>query len=261
MIDSVSAYLTNTEFDFAIRPSEELDHGHSSILFVMHDRGSNEQEALDTVAPLIGPLVTIVSIRGPVQIGANSFAFYDRREETVISGKSNVSHAQVLDLRPRLDKFINRPRPVRVEAAILGIGEGGTAVASLALYGGSAPHLFLSINGALWQATDQEMDEAWISHEVGGEQLAKTVAPYTHCFVAYGRQDPLYPRQCALDVCDAIDRVRRRLSFHAYSDMGRTPSEECFQDIRQWLRQCSRGMIYKGAVVGTEESDSRDPEE
>ncbi|MCR2807375.1 alpha/beta hydrolase [Paenibacillus soyae] len=189
------------------------------VVFMLHGKGSNEQNMLNLAAPLNEEFI-IVGIRGNLRLG-NGYQYYD------LISLGNPVRAMFDDAVGQLDAFIRYATdryPIDpAKRYVLGFSQGAILSMTLALTMGDQLRGIVALNGYVPGFVKTEYDLKDVS------QVAM--------FVSHGQFDTVFPIRIGHETAAYLETLSpRSLMFNIYeTDHG--VSGENQKDFANWLRQ------------------------
>ena len=204
-----------------VRPPRTSVEGQPPLLIQLHGIGSNERDLFE-FADLLDPRFLVISVRAPLVVGPDNFAWFDVRflpEGFII----NADH-----LRASHDTFIQfigeateayQTDPQRVY--LLGFSQGGSMSLAAAL---SHPALVAGV-AAMSSRIPQEV-VPWFAPK---EALVGLPVLMTH-----GTEDVVIPLSYAQQARQRLEDLPVDLTYHEY-EMGHQVSPKSLDDVLAWL--------------------------
>lgn len=204
-----------------VRPPTTQTKGKPPVLILLHGIGSNERE-MASLAPAMDPRFIVVSVRSPIPIGPDAFAWFQVRFTP--QGPS-IDASQAEAGWKRLAGFIQEivakydGDPARVYVA--GFSQGGIMALATLL---TAPRL---LAGAVCMS-GRLLPEV-LPHAAPREVLAGTPALLLH-----GTADTKLGIEYARKARETLERLGIRLAYQEFP-MGHEISPESLQTAQVWL--------------------------
>lgn len=195
---------------------------HPPLLILLHGVGGNEQNLFSFANDLPSNYL-VVSARGPLTLGANSFAWF---QVDFSSGRPQINEQQAENARLMLVDFIENLKneldfdPKQVY--LMGFSQGGIMSYSVAL---TAPEKIKGI--AVMSGRLLPEIKPFIAD---GHRLEKL-----KIFISHGKQDAVLNYQFATDALAYLETKGMTPEFHSY-DEGHTINKQMFDDVNQWLK-------------------------
>lgn len=205
---------------YELRPPRAGSMQGAPLLVLLHGVGGNERNLLPT-AEHLDPRFAVVSVRGPLQIGPDGFAFFNVQftpEPVPNADQAEASRVALLEFLPELvrEQGID-PKQV----FLMGFSQGAIIGASVTL---SQPDLI----AGLVMLSGRILPEAHPTF-APPEQLRDT-----HVFVAHGVHDAKLGIHHGRASQALLSRLGVELTYQEY-DMGHEITAAELQDVNTWL--------------------------
>lgn len=211
----------NTKLHYLLR-QPKIKTENPPLLILLHGVGGNEQNLFSFARNLPDNFV-VISARGPLTFGANSFAWFQVDFST---GKPQINEQQAENARKMLIDFIEDLKteisfdPKQVY--LMGFSQGGIMSYSVAL---TAPE---KVNGiAVMSGRLLPEIKPFIADDKRLEKLK--------IFISHGKQDAVLNYQYAVDALDFLKTKKLNPEFHSYEE-GHTVNQQMFDDVNHWLK-------------------------
>lgn len=211
----------NTKLHYAVR-QPKVQTTNPPLLILLHGVGGNEQN-LFSFAPELPDNFVVVSARGPLTFGPNSFAWFQVDFST---GKPQINAEQAENARKMIIDFID---DLKTEISfdsnqvyLIGFSQGGIMSYSVSL---TAPEKIKGI--AVMGGRLLPEIKPFIADDKRLEKL-KT-------FISHGKQDAVLNYQYALDASEFLKTKNLNPEFHSYEE-GHTVNKQMFDDVNLWLK-------------------------
>ena len=184
-------------------------------LLLLHGVGSNEAN-LASLATFLPEDLEVLLLRGPLQIGPQSFAWY---QVSFTSNGPSFSYEQAESSRQLLQTFIEALP--QLPTAIAGFSQGGIMSSSV---GVTQPELvkgFALLSGRMLREIEPQIASA--------ERLKSTSA-----FIAHGHRDGVLPLDWAEESSAWLNRIGVAHESHHY-DMAHEIIDQELADFSKWL--------------------------
>lgn len=194
---------------------------HPPVLILLHGVGSNEED-LFSLANRLPDDFLIISARAPIQLGANSFAWYQVDFST---GKPVFNVEQEKKSRAILIKFIDQ---IKDKYAVSGkIYLGGFSQGAIMSYsvGLTQPNL---VNGIAVMS-------GRLLEEIKPVVVPKDKLQALKIFVSHGVNDPVLNIQYARASVDYLKTLNIQPTYKEYPE-AHTISNDMLMDLVQWLK-------------------------
>ncbi|MFT4070381.1 MAG: prolyl oligopeptidase family serine peptidase [Dysgonamonadaceae bacterium] len=210
--------LRKKQLSYLVRPSSR--ESSPPLLILLHGARSNEEWMFD-FADLLPEEFLVVSVRGPIQYGLKSFAWFelDESEESIANEqKLKDSIEQILSF---IDEIIEKYQADPQRVILLGFSQGGISSYNIAL-------------------THPEKIKAIVV--LGGRMLREIKPLAVHpkriqqvkMFIGHGLQDRRLVFEKALEAADYLRSQGVNFEMHAYND-DHTINGEMIWDVNNWL--------------------------
>lgn len=213
-----------TKLHYLIR-EPKIKTANPPLVILLHGVGGNEQN-LFSFAPELPDNFVVVSARGPLTFGANSFAWFQVDFST---GKPQINAEQAENSRLMLIDFINDLKSEvhfnSEEVYLMGFSQGGIMSYSVAL---TAPEKVKGI--AVMSGRLLPEIKPFMADEKHLEKLK--------IFISHGKQDAVLNYQYAIDASDFLKTKNLHPDFHSYEE-GHTVNRQMFDDVNLWLKNNS----------------------
>jgi len=246
MDDLITRYHATSSLHYAWLQSADLTAQRQGRVYVLHDRGSNEQEALNAVRSLAHPALNIFAIRGPVQIGDEAYAWLeDTSDPSSPNSHMPATYQDMILFWGKLvrkiillDKDLFQPYPFHGGYLALGIGEGGTIILS-SILSSLVFSRSVAINPGELRTGPDEIASLLVkprSPLLPGSSLISALASIENkdSFIAQSLQCEANPPQNGREARDLLVSFQSPAVYREY-EMGCTPSEQCLGDIKEWM--------------------------
>lgn len=191
------------------------------LLILLHGVGGNEQN-LFSFADALPDNYLVVSARGPLTLGANSFAWF---QVDFSSGRPQINEKQAEVARLTLLDFIESLKKDLdfddKQVYLMGFSQGGIMSYSVALTEPEKIKGIAVMSGRLLPEV-----KPLVADE---KRLSKL-----KIFVSHGRQDQVLHFPFATEAVDYLKSKGLNPDFHAY-DEGHTINQQMLVDVRRWL--------------------------
>jgi phospholipase/carboxylesterase len=210
----------STDLMYELRPPRQGTLQGAPLLVLLHGVGGNERNLLG-LAEALDPRFAVASVRGPLQVGPDGYAFFQVRftpEPVADAQQAETSRAALTDLLPRLvsEHGFN---PVRI--FLLGFSQGAIIGASVTL---SRPELV----AGLVMLSGRILPEARLGF-ASNEQLQQT-----EVFVAHGVHDAKLGIHHGRASEALLTELGVPMTYREY-DMAHEISEAELGDVSAWL--------------------------
>ncbi|MFC0780813.1 alpha/beta hydrolase [Flavobacterium sp. HJSW_4] len=210
-----------TKLHYLIR-EPKIKTANPPLVILLHGVGGNEQN-LFSFAPELPDNFVVVSARGPLTFGPNSFAWFQVDFST---GKPQINAEQAENSRLMLIDFINDLKSEinfnSEEVYLMGFSQGGIMSYSVAL---TAPEKVKGI--AVMSGRLLPEIKPFMADEKRLEKLK--------IFISHGKQDAVLNYQYAIDATDFLKTKNLNPDFHSYEE-GHTVNRQMFDDVNLWLK-------------------------
>ncbi|MCV2483590.1 alpha/beta hydrolase-fold protein [Flavobacterium sp. SH_e] len=210
-----------TKLHYLIR-EPKIKTANPPLVILLHGVGGNEQN-LFSFAPEFPENFVVVSARGPLTFGPNSFAWFQVDFST---GKPQINAEQAENSRLMLIDFITDLKSEinfnSEEVYLMGFSQGGIMSYSVAL---TAPEKVKGI--AVMSGRLLPEIKPFMADEKRLEKLK--------IFISHGKQDAVLNYQYALDAFDFLKTKNLNPHFHSYEE-GHTVNRQMFDDVNLWLK-------------------------
>ncbi len=210
-----------TKLRYLIR-EPKIKTANPPLVILLHGVGGNEQN-LFSFAPELPDNFVVVSARGPLTFGANSFAWFQVDFST---GKPQINAEQAENSRLMLIDFINDLKSEvhfnSDEVYLMGFSQGGIMSYSVALTSPEKVKGIAVMSGRLLPEI-----KPFMADEKRLEKLK--------IFISHGKQDAVLNYQYAIDATDFLKTKNLNPDFHSYEE-GHTVNRQMFDDVNLWLK-------------------------
>jgi phospholipase/carboxylesterase len=200
----------------------KIKTAHPPLLILLHGVGGNEQN-LFSFANDLPDNYLVVSARGPLILGANSFAWF---QVDFAGGRPQINEQQAENARLILIDFIEKLKNEldfdQEQVYLMGFSQGGIMSYSVAL---TVPEKIKGI--AVMSSRLLPEIKPFVADE---QRLAKL-----KIFISHGKQDAVLNYQYATDALVYLKTKKLSPEFHSY-DEGHTINKQMFDDVNQWLK-------------------------
>lgn len=211
-----------TKLHYLIR-EPKIKTANPPLVILLHGVGGNEQN-LFSFAPELPDNFVVVSARGPLTFGPNSFAWFQVDFST---GKPQINAEQAEKSREMLIDFISDLKSEinfnPDEVYLMGFSQGGIMSYSVAL---TAPEKVKGI--AVMSGRLLPEIKPFMADEKGLENLK--------IFISHGKQDAVLNYQYAVDASDFLKTKNLNPNFHSYEE-GHTVNKQMVDDVNLWLKK------------------------
>jgi len=207
------------------------------VFFMLHDAGSNEDEVVDRVRSHVSPYLTVVSIRGPIDLGNGKYAWFDPQ---VVEDEALLS--TVAELHEKLYRFMRTGNFTlsQVESRSWLYCEGQAGI--LGLYNYQADKFIadtiMTVGARFPVALRQPLDK-------------RRIYARPDLYLAHGLHDAVVPIEEARELRAWLLTSPAGIAYSEH-EMGHTPSDECLATIHRWLSPFYPPYVRGGAKVDPE---------
>lgn len=216
----MNSTIKNTKLFYLVR-QPKIKTANPPLLILLHGVGGNEQN-LFSFAPNLPENFVVVSARGPLTFGPNSFAWFQVDFST---GKPQINEQQAENARQIIIDFI---KDLKTEinfddqqVYLMGFSQGGIMSYSVAL---TAPEKVKGI--AVMSGRLLPEIKPLVAEEKSLQKL--------DVFISHGKQDQVLNYQYAIDALEYLKTKKLNPEFHSYEE-GHTVNQQMFQDVNNWL--------------------------
>lgn len=196
---------------------------HPPLLLLLHGVGGNEQN-LFSFAESLPDNYLVVSARGPLTLGANSYAWF---QVDFSSGRPQINEKQAEAARVSIVDFIESLKKDldfdEQQVYLMGFSQGGIMSYSVALTEPEKINGIIVMSGRLLPEV-----KPLIADE---KRLAKL-----KIFVSHGKQDQVLHFPFATEAVDYLKSKGLNPDFHQY-DEGHTVNQQMLADVLVWLNK------------------------
>lgn len=211
----------NTKLHYVVR-QPKVQTANPPLLILLHGVGGNEQN-LFSFAPELPDTFVVVSARGPLTFGPNSFAWFQVDFST---GKPQINAEQAENARKMIIDFIEDLKTEinfdSQQVYLMGFSQGGIMSYSVSL---TAPEKVKGI--AVMSGRLLPEIKPLIADEKRLEKLK--------IFISHGKQDAVLNYQYAVDASEFLKTKNLNPEFHSYQE-GHTVNKQMFDDVNLWLK-------------------------
>jgi phospholipase/carboxylesterase len=194
---------------------------HPPLLLLLHGVGGNEQN-LFSFADALPDNYLVVSARGPLTLGANSYAWF---QVDFTSGRPQINEKQAEAARVTILEFIESLKKNldfdEKQVYLMGFSQGGIMSYSVALTEPEKIKGIAVLSGRLLPEV-----KPLVADE---KRLAKL-----KIFVSHGKQDQVLHFPFATEAVDYLKSKGLNPDFHQY-DEGHTVNQQMLDDVIKWL--------------------------
>lgn len=191
------------------------------LLLLLHGVGGNEDNLFSFADQLPGEFL-VVSVRGPLTFGPQSFAWF---QVNFNSGKPVINEQQAEDARVAILKFIQDLKTVEhfnaKKVFMIGFSQGGIMSYSVALTQPDKISGIAVMSGRLLPEVKPLV--------AGKQELANL-----KIFISHGKNDEVLTYQFATDADTYLKSLGLHPDFHSYEER-HTINDQMLSDITQWL--------------------------
>jgi phospholipase/carboxylesterase len=221
MITTTKANDTTAVLTYLVR-EPVIKSAHPPVIFLLHGVGSNEQD-LFAFAHQLPEKYLVISARGPITLGANSFAWY---QVDFSSGKPAINFQQEEESRAILTTFIGQMKEKYAinpdEIYVCGFSQG--AIMSYCM-GLTHPDLVKGIG--VWSGRLLEEIKPFIADK---EQL-----PALQVFVSHGTNDQMLSINYAKQGVAYLETLGIHPVYKEYQE-GHGLNRDMLADFINWLK-------------------------
>ncbi|OXA89545.1 alpha/beta hydrolase [Flavobacterium hercynium] len=191
------------------------------LLILMHGVGGNEQNMFSFVNALPDHFL-VVSARGPITLGANSFAWF---QVQFTAAGSVINEVQAESSRKEILKFIEDLKTIESfdenQVYLMGFSQGGIMSYSVAL---TEPEKIAGI----------AVMSGRLLPEIKPVVADKSRLKKLKIFISHGTHDSVLKFQYALDAQDYLKSKELNPNFHQYSE-DHTINPAMLNDVINWI--------------------------
>ncbi|THF85560.1 alpha/beta hydrolase [Deinococcus sp. KSM4-11] len=205
---------------FQLRPPRTGPMQGAPLLVLLHGVGGNERNLLP-VADALDPRFAVLSVRGPLQVSPDGFAFFNVRftpEPVPNAEEAEASRTALIDVLPRLVQEQGLD-PQRV--FLLGFSQGAIIGASVTL---SRPDLVAGLVMLSGRILPEARSTFAPAHALGEAPV----------FVAHGRQDAKLGIHHGRASRALLSDLGATFTYREY-DMGHEITAQELSDVNAWL--------------------------
>ncbi len=195
---------------------------NSKVIFLLHGYGSNEKD-LFSLKEFIPPDYTIISLRAPISLGLDSYAWYSINFQNTVDKWVDRDEAIqskniiINDILLHLEELNLKNKRV----SLLGFSQGAILSWSLGI---EYPHIVRNILPL----------SGFYNSEITKSNLNSKFK--LNCFTSHGINDPVIPIQWAQKGVECIKNDNIVIIFKQY-ESGHEISNENLKDIIKWLNE------------------------
>lgn len=213
---------TQPKLHYLVR-QPKVKTAHPPLLLLLHGVGGNEQN-LFSFADALPDNYLVVSARGPLTLGANSYAWF---QVDFSSGRPQINEIQAEAARVTLLDFIETLKKDldfdEKQVYLMGFSQGGIMSYSVALTEPEKIKGIAVMSGRLLPEV-----KPLVADE---KRLAKL-----KIFVSHGKQDQVLHFPFATEAVDYLESKGLNPDFHQYDD-GHTVNQQMLADVITWLNK------------------------
>lgn len=212
---------TKPSLHYLVRPPK-IKTENPPLLLLLHGVGSNEQNMFSFASSLPDKYL-VVSVRGPLTLGPNSYAWFNVRFS---GGGSIINEKEAENARKSIVQFLEdlklKENYDHHKVYLMGFSQGGIMSYSTAL---TAPEKIAGIavmSGRLLPEVKPLI--------ANNERLSKLKV-----YISHGKQDSVLQVQYAYDAIEYLKTKGINPEFHEYSE-DHTINKEMLADVNKWLK-------------------------
>jgi len=212
--------------------------GTYPIFFLLHDAGSNEDDVIDRVRPYLHEMLTIVSIRGPIDLGNGKYAWFDPE----LAADNELPLQRVAERHQKLYDYMRSGKfsMSLLDARTWLYCEGQAGI--LGLYNYQADRFVadsvITVGARFPVALRQPPDK-------------RRIYARPDLYLAHGLHDAVVPIEEARELRAWLLTSPAGIAYSEH-EMGHTPSDECLATIHRWLSPFNPPYVRGGAKVEAE---------
>jgi phospholipase/carboxylesterase len=195
---------------------------HPPLLILLHGVGGNEQNLFSFANDLPEDYL-VVSARGPLTLGPESFAWF---QVNFSSGRPQINEQQAEDARETILNFIESLKNELdfddQQVYLMGFSQGGIMSYSVAL---TAPETIKGIAVMSGRLLPE------VKPLIAGEKRLEKL----QIFISHGKQDAVLQFPYATDAVTYLQTKGLTPEFHQY-DEGHMINKQMFDDVKLWLK-------------------------
>lgn len=204
-------------------PAKEKSLAKAPVLIVMHGVGSNEKD-LAQFAETLDPRFAVISLRAPLTLAANSFAWFHVK---FTSQRPEHNREEAEQSRQLIKNFIedlkDNPEIDTSKIFLLGFSQGTIMSLSLALTEPELIHGVIAISGRTLQ-------------EASALAAQRDYSTTPKVLLLHGTDDSKLPLYHAEETAETLRKAHFDFEFRKYP-ADHTITTEMRNDIRKWLAE------------------------
>lgn len=210
-----------SEIKYLFIPPRKASSGKAPVLVALHGVGSNEKD-LASWAETLDPRFAIYSLRGPLELGPDSFAWFHVKftAEGPLHNKEEAESSRQL-LRKFLETLRQDPSVEASQIFLVGFSQGTIMGLSLVLTEPSSVAGLVAIGGRTLQ-------------EISAQARTRTYEKSPKVLLIHGAQDNKLPLSHALATEATLKGARFDFEFKTY-EAGHEINRAMTEDIQKWL--------------------------
>lgn len=217
----ITSQNTEPSLHYLVRPPK-IKTENPPLLLLLHGVGSNEQNMF-SFANSLPEKFLVVSVRGPLTLGPNSYAWFRVDFST---GRPLINEKEAEDARKSIIQFLDdlklKENYDDHKVYMMGFSQGGIMSYSTAL---TEPEKIKGIAVMSGRLLPEVKPLITSNERLSGLKV----------YISHGKQDNVLPVQYAYDAIDYLKSKGINPEFHEYSD-GHTVSEIMLSDVNKWLK-------------------------
>ncbi|KYG67766.1 serine esterase [Bdellovibrio bacteriovorus] len=214
---------TDSKLQAIYIPAKEKSQGKSPVIIALHGVGSNEKD-LAELASSLDPRFAVLSLRAPLVMGPESFAWFQVRftAEGPLHNREEAESSRLL-LKDFIHQLKSHPEVDSRKIVLLGFSQG--TIMSLSL-GFTEPELIRGMV-AIGGRTLQEVSQGVVPDG--------TVTSTPRVLLMHGLHDNKLPLFHAEATAETLKKAGFAFNFKTYN-AGHEISPEMRDDISEWLK-------------------------
>ena len=205
-----------TSFFYQNRKSKKIDDNKSPLVLLLHGFGSNEED-LFSFAQFININATVVSLRAPIELFPNSYAWYNIYYSSSVKSYDLIAAKDIRDkIIKELDFLIKEFNCDPERVTIIGFSQGAILGHSIVQCSGGKVKNLIALSGYV--------DKDLISFKSNNTSL----------YISHGINDEVIPFKESYDTNKLYDENHIKYHFESF-EQGHGVNSENLKSFLKWL--------------------------